>query len=32
MVFGRDAERFYGDAWTFDLETNRWRPVETAPS
>jgi hypothetical protein len=32
MVFGRDAERFYGDAWAFDLEANRWRPVETAPS
>ena len=24
MVFGRDAERFYGDAWAFDLATTRW--------
>jgi len=28
MVFGRDAERFYGDAWAFDLATGRWQRLE----
>ena len=27
MVFGRDAERFYDDAWAFDPEVARWRPL-----
>ena len=27
LVFGRDAERFYGDAWAFDVGAARWRPL-----
>jgi hypothetical protein len=27
MVFGRDGERFFGDAWAFDLGTAGWRPL-----
>lgn len=27
MVFGRDAQRFFGDAWAFDLAGRRWRTL-----
>lgn len=27
VVFGRDADQFYGDVWTFDLADRQWSPV-----
>jgi hypothetical protein len=24
MVFGRDAERFFADSWSFEFEDRRW--------
>ena len=25
IVFGRDAERFFADTWSFDFEDRRWQ-------
>ncbi len=27
VAFGRDAERFYGDTWAFDVRDRRWRTL-----
>jgi len=31
LVFGRDADRFFGDAWAFSLRDDAWRALPARP-
>ncbi len=31
LAFGRDAERFYADTWSFSMSDERWHALGSAP-